>query len=124
MAKSFINYLLIFTLLFLSGSCSSYKIITTSALNDPSIEKKYLDLLNTQYPDSFSITQRIILNIAGKQYDFIGQLTMNRNNAFRAVAFGEMGGQFIDLIAKGDSVSILANPTGLPEKPILQGVAE
>jgi hypothetical protein len=124
MAKSFTYYLLTLIFIFLMGSCTSNKIIPTSQVNNPLTEKSYLNVINNQYPDSFAITQRILLNVAGKQYDFIGQLTMNRGAAYRAVAFGEMGGQFIDLLAAGDSVDILANPTSLPEKPILQGVAE
>ena len=109
---------------FLIFSCAIKKNYNLIPIDDQTSINKYTELLNNQYPDSFALTQRIILNISGKQYDFIGQLTMNRRNAFRAMAFGEMGGQFIDILGKDDSVSILANPTGLPEKPILQGVAE
>ncbi len=124
MAKSFSKYLLKIFFILLIVSCVSNKFHSVSTVHDSLIEKKYVNLLNNQYPDSFSITQRIILNVAGKQYDFIGQLIMNRGNIFRAVTFGEMGGQFIDLLATRDRISILSNPTNLPEKPILQGVAE
>jgi hypothetical protein len=124
MAKYFLNHLLTVFFILLSGSCISNKFHTVSLVNDPLITGNYIKVLNNQYPDSFSITQRIILNVAGKQYDFIGQLTMNRGTAYRAVAFGEMGGQFIDLLATKDSIIILSNPTDLPKKPIVHGVAE
>lgn len=124
MAKSFSKYLFTIFFVLLTGSCVLDKFHSVSMVNDSLIEKKYINLLNNQYPDSFSMTQRIILNVAGKQYDFIGQLIMKRGKNYRAVAFGEMGGQFIDLLAKKDSISILSNPNNLSEKPILQGVAE
>jgi hypothetical protein len=124
MAKSFLNFFLFFTSVFLLYSCASKKIIPGKSIIDPIVKSNYINLLNNQYPDSFAFTQRILLNVAGKQYDFIGQLTINRGVAYRAVAFGEMGGQFIELLARGDSISLLANPTNLPEKPILRGVAE
>ena len=120
-----IKYIVSFIVFILLYYCTSNKILIPGSINnDPQSRTKYIEVLNNQYPDSFALTQRILLNVAGKQYDFIGQLTMNRGTAFRAVTFGEMGGQFIDLLATGDSVSILANPANLPEKPILQGVAE
>lgn len=122
MAKSISKYTYLFFLSLLIFYCKSKKNIILVPSTDQVQINKYVKLLNTQYPDSFALTQRIILDIVGKQYDFIGQLTMDRSNAFRAMVFGEMGGQFIDLLAKGDSISILANPTDLPEKPILQGV--
>ena len=124
MALSIFKYFHLLFLVTIIFSCSSKKIITFNRVDDQIPIDKYIGLFNNQYPDSFALTQRIILDVAGKQYDFIGQLTMDRGNAFRAVAFGEMGGQFIDLLAEEDTISILANPTDLPEKPILQGVAE
>lgn len=124
MAKYFLNYLLTVFFILLSGSCISNKFHTVSLVKDPIIIGNYIKELNNQYPDSFSVTQRIILNVAGKQYDFIGQLIMKRGNAYRAVAFGEMGGQFIDLLTTKDSIIILSNPTDIPKKPIVHGVAE
>ena len=124
MAQSIYKYFHLISLVLLIFNCTSPKIFTLNPIDDQILMDKYTELLNNQYPDSFALTQRIILNVSGKQYDFIGQLTINRGIAFRAVAFGEMGGQFIDILAKNDTVSILANPTGLPEKPILQGVTE
>lgn len=110
-------------LIFVIG-CAHNKIQPVDHIPQFTEINKYEKLIQCQYPDSFALTQRIILNVAGKQYDFIGQLTMARGRAFRAVTFGEMGGQFIDILSTGDSISILANPAGLPEKPILSGVVE
>jgi len=115
---------MIFSSVFILGSCTSYKIIPNNTVIDSLNEKTCTKILNHQYPDSFALTQHILLTVAGKQYDFIGQLTMDRGAAYRAVAFGEMGGQFIDLLVNDDSISILSNPANLPENPIRQGVAE
>ena len=108
MAQLIYKYLHLISLVILIFNCTSPKIYTLNPIIDQNLIDKYTELLNNQYPDSFALTQRIILNVSGKQYDFIGQLTMNRGHAFRAVAFGEMGGQFIDILAKNDTVLILA----------------
>lgn len=77
-----------------------------------------------QYPDSFSLRQRIWLHAGGKQFDFLGQLLMVRGQAFRAVAFGEIGGLFLDILYQNEEVQILANPAGLPEKVLSDGVVQ
>jgi len=116
-------FLLLPVSIFITG-CASKTLQYNADQFHPVEDNTYTQLINKQYPDSFALTQRIILNAGGKQYDFIGQLTMHRGKAFRAVTFGEMGGQFMDLLFKNDSLSVLVNPSNIPDKPISEGVAE
>ena len=69
--------------------------------------QKQIQFLQQQYPDSFLLTQRIILTIAGKQYDFIGSLKMNPDKSFHLVAVGEMGGAFLEIQKVGGEIKIL-----------------
>ncbi|MEJ2055934.1 MAG: hypothetical protein P8X42_18630 [Calditrichaceae bacterium] len=117
-------YLLLLALILLIQGCASKNLQYNNVRFHTGQYDKYTQFINKQYPDSFALTQRIILNAGGKQYDFIGQLAMHRGKAFRAAAFGEMGGLFIDILFKNDSLSVLANPTNMPENPISKGVAE
>jgi len=86
--------------------------------------QKQIQFLQQQYPDSFLLTQRIILTISGKQYDFIGSLKMNADKSFHLIAVGEMGGAFLELQHKSGKTKILKNPGNLPENPLLDGVVE
>ncbi len=86
------------------------------------LTQKNLWQLENQYPKSFQLTQRILLSVSGKEYDFIGSLTMRQDSVFRAVALGEMGGTFLDIKHETDTVSILKNSGNLPENPLLDGV--
>jgi len=83
-----------------------------------------IQFLQQQYPDSFLLTQRIILTISGKQYDFIGSLKMIKNKSFHLVAVGEMGGAFLEIQKADGEIKILKNPGELPENPLLEGVVE
>ena len=84
--------------------------------------QKQIRFLQQQYPDSFLLTQRIILTISRKQYDFIGSLKMNKDKSFHLVAVGEMGGAFLEIQKAAGEIKILKNPGKLPEKPLLEGV--
>jgi hypothetical protein len=80
--------------------------------------------LDKQYPEVFTLSQRIILNVRGKQYDFLGQLMVEKDKAFRAIAFGEMGGLFLDILYKSSQTFIIGNPSSLPDKPLRLGVVK
>lgn len=84
--------------------------------------QKQIQFLKQQYPDFFLLTQRIILTISGKQYDFIGSLKMNADKSFHLVAVGEMGGVFLEIKNVDGKIKIFKNPGKLPEKPLLDGV--
>ena len=88
------------------------------------LAKKCLQRLNNQYPSSFQLTQRILLTVSGKEYDFIGSLTMHGDSAFRALALGEMGGTFLDIQYDSGRVQILKNPGNMPEHPLTTGIVE
>jgi hypothetical protein len=113
---------LVLFLAYLASGCTNRSVVP-SPVNRPDMTIEPLVAeLQQQYPDSFSLRQRIWLHVSGKQYDFLGQLVMVRGQAFRAVAFGEMGGLFLDILYRNEEILILANPAGLPEKALGEGV--
>ena len=114
---------LVLFLAYLASGCSGRNVVP-SPVNRPDMPiEPFIAELQRQYPDSFSLRQRIWLHVGGKQYDFLGQLVMVRDQSFRAVAFGEMGGLFLDILYRNEEVLILSNPAGLPEKALREGVA-
>lgn len=119
------NYHRIFTLLLFSiVSCTGIKYQAPTPVTDQDRLTNFREKLQHQYSADFSANQRIILQIRNKHYDFLGYLAMNRNSDFRATAFSDMGGRFIDFVHRNDSTRILHNPAGLLAKPVRLGVVE
>lgn len=87
------------------------------------VARQLLVRMEIQYPDSFQLTQRILLNVAGKEYDFIGYLKMQKKGNFRAMALGELGGTFLDIQSGPAETRILKNAADLPQGPLKEGVA-
>jgi hypothetical protein len=75
------------------------------------------------YPPQFTAMQRIILSIGSQQFDFNGQLFFSQAVGFRAIGFGDMGGTFIDLLARDSTLQILKAPPQMPLNPLKDGVA-
>ena len=123
MSRFLCHFIIFIILLLLIQNCSPSGIPVGEPIDDPTLLERLVNKLDIQYPHTFSLSQRIILNVRGKQYDFLGQLMVEKGKAFRAIAFGEMGGLFLDILHKGSQTSILGNPSSLPEKPLKLGVA-
>lgn len=102
--------------------CTSMKPVRSQPAEDQSLLKQYQHILKKQYPDSFALSQRIILKLNNRQYDFLGQLVLVRSGNFRATAFGELGGKFIDLLIKEHQIFIMANPAQFPEKILTEAL--
>ncbi len=113
----------IFLSFFIFSSCTVKLHLPEGEPVPEQLAKKCLQRLNNQYPSSFQLTQRILLTVSGKEYDFIGSLTMHGDSVFRAVALGEMGGIFLDLQYDSGRVRILKNPGRMPGCPLTDGVA-
>jgi hypothetical protein len=124
MSRFLCHFIIFIILLLLIQNCSPSRIPVGEPIDDPTLLERLVNKLDIQYPHTFSLSQRIILNVRGKQYDFLGQLMVEKGKAFRAIAFGEMGGLFLDILHKDSQTSILGNPSSLPEKPLRLGVAK
>ena len=114
--------LLAFAALVLLGGCMRYHPPEGGLLDDPDMRATCLETINTLYPESFQLVQRIGLIARNKQYDFVGYLAVDREHGFRAIAAGEMGGKVFDFLARGNDYRILLKPDAMPEKPLLAGV--
>ncbi len=108
--------------LFFIVSCTGIKYQVPTPVTDQDRLTDFKNKLQNQYSTDFSANQRIILQIRNNHYDFLGYLAMNRDSDFRATAFSDMGGRFIDFMHRNDSTKILYNPADMPANPVLEGV--
>jgi hypothetical protein len=74
------------------------------------------------YPMRFKLTQRVILEARGKQYDFLGYLLARAPGDFRALGLLEMGGSIFDFEAVDLRYIVHKVPPGMPLNPIFEGV--
>ncbi len=77
---------------------------------------------SSPFPAECNATQRIVLTVNDKEYDFTGSL-QKENGEIRAVALAEMGSLFLYLRLTDEDTEIVKNPSGLPEHPLRDGVA-
>jgi len=122
MTNKLVVIIFLTTLLINFTSCSFNQYILPQPASLQAEKHTYIHALQNTYPKEFTAIQRIVLQIRNKQYDFLGYLAMSRNNAFRATVFSDMGGKFIDLYYNGEKLELIHKPTGIPDKPISNGV--
>lgn len=106
--------------LLLLGGCASLPVEKEAQQPRPTPLKEALP--QSVYPEKFTMNQRIILTINGKEYDFIGFLAVDDSSGFRAMTFGEMGGKVFDLAFKNNMAEIIKKPENMPLRPIVEGV--
>lgn len=107
-------------LLLLLGGCMGVEYVPPLRLEGAGVEKLRLAL--DYYPAEFRASQRVIVRVGGREYDFVGYLVMDGNKDLRALAFGEMGGTLFDLAERKGRREVLASPEGVPMDPLLEGV--
>jgi hypothetical protein len=110
-------------LILLSIGCAPYQSILKADL-PTDVAETLLDQWNGLFPGECMLTQRIVLKLGGKVYDFSGAAAIRRPDKFRIMAFGDMGGLLFDFLLS-DSVRIVKKmPRGMPEGPIYRGVLQ
>lgn len=102
--------------------CVSPRYVIQPPAQNTDVEQSRMAALVAPYPAEFRISQRIILSINGKEYDFIGYLAAKRDGGYRAMAFGDMGGRVFDFAEQDGKREILSKPAGMPSGPLLDGV--
>lgn len=110
--------------LVVTSGCAGRRYSPGPVVERPEQLERLTRAIERGYPDQFTLVQRVVLVAGGKQYQFQGYLAVRRGQAFRAVAFGEIGGTIFDILATSQGVSILANSAHVPGKPLILGVAE
>lgn len=112
----------LFVFLLAALGCATPRYVVPPPAGDAEAQTARMAALVAPYPPEFRISQRIILSVNGKEYDFIGYLAVAKNHGFRAMAFGEMGGRVFDFVEKDGVREILSKPDGMPSGPLLSGV--
>ena len=113
---------LICLLLILLPGCRGASYAPPAPLEDPALLASCLLVMEQAYPPRFRLAQRIVIEQDETQFDCIGALVVRRQDAFRAVALGEMGGRLFDFLRRGEERQILTTPEGMPLKPLRTGV--
>lgn len=74
------------------------------------------------YSEEFRVFQHILLNVKGREFDFIGYLAFKEPTGFRALAYGELGGKIFDLLKRGEVREVVFKPPMMPVDPLMEGV--
>ena len=94
-----LKYIVAIVTLCLAG-CKSYDYADYMEITDNLQVLSCGEAINERYPQKFKMTQRVVLNIGGKQYDFNGYLLVDRDKGFRGAGFSDIGGKVFDVSAK------------------------
>lgn len=107
--------------LFTAG-CALHPYQAAPVVENPELQRRYLEVLQKRYPAQFRLKQRLALRALGKQYDMIGYLAIQPGGDFRAYGMGEMGGRIFDLALEKGAPKIYKKPDTMPPNPLLDGV--
>ncbi|MFH0944948.1 MAG: hypothetical protein V2A76_07095 [Planctomycetota bacterium] len=113
---------LICLVLILLPACRGVPHAPLVPLEDPALLASCLRVMEMAYPPGFRLAQRIVIEQGGEQFDCIGALVVRREDAFRAIALGEMGGRLFDFLKRGDDRQVLTKAEGMPLNPLRSGV--
>ncbi len=102
-------------------SCTTSKYLPPKSYENPDLKRKYIKMVQERFPATFTSRQRIVLEVMGKEYDFVGFLAVARDS-IRALAMNEFGGKVFDILYTGGKSRLLINAAKLPVNPILDGV--
>ena len=67
------------------------------------------------------ITQKIVLTIRNKQYDFVTYTAMASSDKFRIIFLTDMGNTVLDFIYSNGNLNVVTNLSGIPDEFILNG---
>lgn len=104
-------------------ACANYRLPEGGMVDDPALRARCVEALEQAWPPSYRIAQKVRVEIRGRRIDLLGYLAVRRGYGYRAVAMGEMGGKFLDILWVDGAPSLLLKPEPLPRNPIEQGVA-
>ncbi len=113
-------FALLLAILILS-SCATSKYLPPKSYENPDLKRKYIKMVQGRFPAAFTSRQRIVLEVMGKEYDFVGFLAVE-GDSIRALAMNEFGGKVFDILSRGKKSQLLVNLPKLPVKPVLDGV--
>ncbi len=82
----------------------------------------YLDIINKRYPANFKMYHRVVLTVGGRQMDFTGCLEVRDREIFRGVAFGELGGKFLEFKTVDGYPEIIWSPSGINRNALTNGM--
>lgn len=120
----YIRILSLILLLLALNSCTNHAPVIPGSPLPASVGLELMHSWNSSIPDKHTLKQRIVLKLAGKQYDFNGIAAIEKPDRMRLLAVGELGGVFFDFLIDGEKSMILTKPASMPLAPLEKGVLE
>ncbi|MHC5054344.1 MAG: hypothetical protein ACYTKD_06465 [Planctomycetota bacterium] len=91
---------------------------------DPALRDRLVREAGDVYPESFRMLHRVVLTVGGREFDFTGYVLVSRPGALRAVAFGEIGGTYFDVVTRApDEARVVRSPARMRVEWLVEGVA-
>ena len=111
-------------ILIILGSCSTnINSLLKEAVNieDYETEQSLTEKLTERNYTNIRITQKIVLTMKNKQYDFITYTALALSNKFRIIFLTDMGNTVLEFIYLNDNLNVISNLAEIPEELILNG---
>lgn len=122
MTGKLITYLILATgMLLLSFGCGAPVYNLPRTIENPQLLEECLLNLDAIYPDRFKLVQRILLEVDGKQYDFIAYMKMSRGEGYHTLVMNEMGGKLFEFKRNKKEFQIIKQPNYVSQNPVLSG---
>jgi len=109
-------------LLILTLGCASHLPVPEAGPIPPETADQLLAQWNSLFPPECTLSQRIVLKVGGRIYDFTGAAAIRKPDHFRIMALGDMGGLVFDFLIADTACSIIKRPPGMPPAPLHKGV--
>ena len=91
---------------------------------DPALRDRLVRETGEVYPESFRMLHRVVLSVGGRELDFTGYVLVRGSGALRAVAFGEIGGTYFDVVTRApDDATVVRSPERMKPEWLVEGVA-
>ncbi len=118
------RYFLILTLLlFISCSTNINSILKEiEKVEDYETEQKLAEKLLEHNYTNIRITQKIVLTMRNRQYDFVTYIAFVSSDKFRIIFLTDMGNTVLDFIYSYGNLNVISNLSGIPDKLILNGL--
>lgn len=115
-------FYIFFTIITVSCTTSINSIFKDYELTiDKNKKQELQSIIEDRNPVKLKITERAVITINEKQYDFIVITVFENIDKFRTLFLTDMGNTVLDFIYSEDTLNIITNLAGIPENIILKG---
>jgi hypothetical protein len=89
--------------------CGGPRLDEGRCVDEPALRTRLVQRAASVYPGSFRMVHRVLLAVAGREFDFTGYCLVKRPSMVRAVGMSELGGTAFDVISKAPHHAVTAD---------------